>query len=348
MMKKLIKRILKRQTNWTEGAPKIANNRVTLEGIKKAIVRAQDLDAEKFIIVLVDRDHDANGRRFVDTLEYEMCQISGEPTKDLKHLDAHKTSFVIGFDSDEQASRYLEYIYHQGGKYFCSFDIKNARWWNIRDSARDVLEFERKDCDLHNYSHFAPDQLANIMQAIDITKEISGHYVEIGVFKGTSARSAFHYMRKIGLQRNCYFLDTFGGFDYEQAKTSADAHWQGTHDANMEDVRKRLDATPDYDQIGPEYTLSRNNITEDALPESIDKIALCNIDVDIYEAVLAALEKVWPFLENRGIAIVQDPGRTPLLGGARLALDLFLASKSSRGAIPVYLESGQTFLIKSV
>ena len=46
-----------------------------------------------------------------------------------------------------------------------------------------------------------------------------------------------------------------------------------------------------------------------------------------------------------GIIVVEDPGHTPQLVGARVALDEFLASKAASKFMPVYMESGQTFLI---
>ncbi len=36
----------------------------------------------------------------------------------------------------------------------------------------------------------------------------------------------------------------------------------------------------------------KSNIVTDAIPPSIDRIAVANIDVDIYEAVAAALSKI--------------------------------------------------------
>ena len=72
---------------------------------------------------------------------------------------------------------------------------------------------------------------------------------------------------------------------------------------------------------------------------------VANIDVDIYEAVLAGLQKVAPRMAPGGVMIVEDPGHTPLLIGAGVALNQFLKSPAAAGFLPVYMQSGQTFLI---
>lgn len=321
-------------------------SRVTMQGMAKAINRAHTLFPERKVVAFVDCDTDASGMRFDQGLGVVCERITGDPRRDLSTLDLGSTSLIFGFDSDEKVTAYLDYVTRRNGKYFCSYDIRNARWWHLRDTAKAVLLAEKEDCIRNHHSHFAPDQLANLMQAIDITRGYSGDYVEIGVFKGTSARLAYHYMKATQVQRICYFIDTFAGFNYAVAMTSSDAHWQGTHDASLEHVARRLEAAPSYNGPQPTFKLVKSNIVQDELPAEISSIVMCNIDVDIYDAVLAALRKTWPLLIQRGICVVQDPGRTPRLGGARLALDHFLREVGSQECQAIYLESGQTFLTK--
>ena len=63
------------------------------------------------------------------------------------------------------------------------------------------------------------------------------------------------------------------------------------------------------------------------MPADITKIALANIDVDMYDATLAGLRKVAPLIEPRGIIICEDPASTPGLYGAFVAMEEFLASE---------------------
>ena len=90
------------------------------------------------------------------------------------------------------------------------------------------------------------------------------------------------------------------------------------------------------------------NIISDELPDEVRArgIAVANIDVDLHEAVLAALERISPHVTKYGIIVVEDPGHTPLLIGACLALKKFMENGGSDMFIPVVMDSGQTFLIR--
>jgi hypothetical protein len=82
-------------------------------------------------------------------------------------------------------------------------------------------------------------------------------------------------------------------------------------------------------------------------PGVIERIAVANIDVDMYEAVRSALIKTAPRIASGGILIVEDPGHTPALIGSRLALEEFMATPIAAAFTPVYMESGQTLLIRN-
>jgi hypothetical protein len=90
-------------------------------------------------------------------------------------------------------------------------------------------------------------------------------------------------------------------------------------------------------------TVEKLNIITDELPKNVEQIAVANIDVDMYEAVLASLNKLAPLMAKSGIIIVEDPGHTPGLIGARVALERFL--RNNCNFMPLYMESGQTLLI---
>jgi hypothetical protein len=104
-------------------------------------------------------------------------------------------------------------------------------------------------------------------------------------------------------------------------------------------VEKRLQAFDNKELI-------RTNIVESPVPDRISRVALCNIDVDLYEAVLASLRKFAPLVVKGGIMIVEDQGHTPYMGGAYLALDEFLRSDMGRGFLPIQMGSGQAFLVR--
>ena len=83
-----------------------------------------------------------------------------------------------------------------------------------------------------------------------------------------------------------------------------------------------------------------------SLPSILNKIAVANIDVDLYEATAAALIKVAPLVVKGGIIICEDPTSTPGLYGACVAMHNFLQSNAEgRKFLPVF-KGGQYFLIK--
>ena len=56
--------------------------------------------------------------------------------------------------------------------------------------------------------------------------------------------------------------------------------------------------------------------------------------------------KVAPRIAPGGIMIFEDAGHTPPLGGARLAVADFLESDAGRHFVPIYMQSGQMFLVR--
>ena len=183
----------------------------------------------------------------------------------------------------------------------------------------------------------------NICQAVDMTRDVEGDFLEIGVFTGSSATTAMTHMRNLGLSRKCYLMDTFEGFTYAEAGSSADAIWSGTHlmaaGPQVALLKQRMR------DVGQDYELVKGNICADPIPAAIRKLALVNVDVDMYEATLAGLVKVAPLMQPRGIIVCEDPASTPGLYGAFVAMEEFLRSEEGRKFVRVFLGT-QYFLIK--
>ncbi|MEW5802906.1 MAG: TylF/MycF/NovP-related O-methyltransferase [bacterium] len=266
----------------------------------------------------------------------------------LDGFDFKNTIFIYACDSDEIGLPFIQHIVLKGGSFFPVSVITPSLYININDKARTVLEKEYIDQVNEGFAKWdtGPYDFINLIQAIDITSSLGGDYVEIGCFRGSSSRVALRYMKENQFRRNCYFLDVFDGFNYEAAKKSSDAVWAGSHKTEgPAKVRERLEKYQDCNH-GPSVFVIKNNIIEEQLPSAIRQIALANIDVDIYDAVKEALDKVSPRVIAGGIIIAEDAGHTPYLIGARLALKEFLESEQGQYFTPVYMQSGQTFLIK--
>ncbi len=185
---------------------------------------------------------------------------------------------------------------------------------------------------------------ANLCQALSTISHLDGDVVECGCFNGSSSGVMLDYYNfKDFPKRTFHFFDVFSGFDYEEAMTSTDTLWAGTHKSDgYEVVKARLEAKHGKNVVNVKVS---NVITDDFL-DGIDKIALANLDVDILEAVEVGLMKLAPKIVPGGILICEDAGHTPILIGARLALERFLKTDIAKGFVPIFMESGQVFLVK--
>ncbi|MCK4304369.1 MAG: hypothetical protein KAY24_09050 [Candidatus Eisenbacteria sp.] len=248
--------------------------------------------------------------------------------------------FFCIFESDERLADVLRAIMCMSNAFYYTpkaylptarvFHRDHIAWRVLREAVPPANKLDTFD--LADYE--------NIIQALQVTRNLPGAYVEIGVYKGASAHLALNYLRSAGIDRHAFFLDVFEGFSYDEAKSSPDAFWLGQFcSTSMDTVKRRLAAFENK-------TLVKCNIITDELPGEIDEIAVCNIDVDIYEAITAALNKTAPRIVGNGVILVEDQGHTPNIAGGYLALKDFLASPLGRHFVPWNLSSGQAVLIR--
>lgn len=146
--------------------------------------------------------------------------------------------------------------------------------------------------------------------------------------------------------RKAWLLDTFDGFTYDEAINSADVIWANTH--KVLGVKKTMERVTnllhDKAHVETPFELVESNICADALPSDIRAISVANVDVDMYDATKAALEKVAPLIATGGIIICEDPTATPGLYGAYLAMNEFLATPLGKNFMSLF-KTGGYFLI---
>lgn len=255
-----------------------------------------------------------------------------EPEKDFVHL-----VYLYDFNCMKVIQHLIENRIKFSGSNFMKKDIidKVVPYFKIDESAKNVLEEEA----YYNADYFDLNDFQNIFQAIHLTEDLNGCYVEIGTYRGDSARAALSYMKKNGISKKAYFLDTYEGFFYSEAEISSDYTWAYSHnDTSIDFVKRRLCEFSNYELI-------KTNIITEELPEDIQDIAVCNIDVDMYEAVESALKKVYKKILPGGIIIAEDFGHTPALFGAQYAVSKFMSLHKDI-FYGIYLQSGQYLMIK--
>jgi len=319
--------------------PLFAHDRISKREIEDAIQVARSKFPLHRIIVL----HDgviASGDPQIDCRRAALDKFS--------ELDFFHSVFVYACSWHFHGAPFIQRIISKGGCFIPVWNNGPARYVDQNPVARRVLEaewiaqrregFDKWDC--------GPGDFMNLCQALEITRRVKGAFLEIGCFRGSSGSVALHYMKEAGIYREAYFFDVFDGFKYDAALSSADAVWKGSHATEgLPAIAERL-KRHEQAELGLKVIVRRHNIVEEDLPDDLPPLAVACVDVDMYEAVLAALTKVAPRMAPGGILVVEDPGHTPQLVGARVALDQFMATKAASYFSPLYMESGHTFLLR--
>lgn len=266
---------------------------------------------------------------------------------DIDTSDIKNNLFYLHFNSDDEFLYHLDKIIKNNGKFI-----------NHMNASKFNYVYSNKNCNLaltdtlkciNEISHYDEIIHGNICQALEQTKHLEGDYIEIGVYKGGSALTALNYMKHSNIKRKSYFLDTFDGFDYDEATNSSETRWRKD---NCHHKLFGVDNTMNYIKTiltrecpEQEFTLVQSNICKDELPSNINNIVVANIDVDIYDATRDSFNKVAEKMVKGGIIIAEDPTSTPCLIGAFYAMENFLETSIGKKFMKLHL-IGQYFLIK--
>lgn len=282
----------------------------------------------------------------------ESTRNLGKLIRSISEVPTSKISdsvFYTYFNCDSDAIPHLKTIRTNGGIYVPHMDSSKTEYRFVNKNALKAMQktWNKKA----RLSYLSAVTHENICEALEITRRVEGVYIEIGVYLGASAITALNYIQETGSHdglsesRGVYLLDTFNGFDYAESDQSADAIWAGTHklfgvDRTMEYIKTTM-----ADVTVPFKMVCANILDENAVPKEITKIAVANIDVDMYEPTLVALQKVSDLMSLGGIIIAEDPASTPALYGALLAMEEFLASPRGSKFVRIF-KRGQYFLLK--
>ena len=187
------------------------------------------------------------------------------------------------FISDDEYIYHIDKIMKNNGKFIIQKNYHKYGYVHANKKCNIALNNTIKYID--KISHYGIDTHQQICQAIEQTKDLEGCYVEIGVYKGGSALTALNYMKIANINRKTYLLDTFDGFDYDEALNSAETHWTKHNNHHKlfgrENKKKYVSNVLSIGCPDMHYELIESNICKDQLPSEIEKIAVANIDVDL-------------------------------------------------------------------
>lgn len=315
-------------------------NRITAKDVADAVALTRKKYPQRSITVLHDG---APLPELVNAIDCRCTDVDA-----FASLNFANTAFVYACSEHHTGGRFVRCLIDRKGTFIPAWTFGPAKYIDHNRIAHRVLERQWQSQNNEGFAKWdsGPGDFINLCQAMEITRHVAGAFLEIGCFRGSSGSVVLDYMNESGIHRDAHFFDVFDGFVYESALASADAIWANSHATEgVETVRARLKGHERVDR-GLNVFVTRHNIVEDDLPAELSRIAVANIDVDLYEAVRAALIKVAPRITSGGVMVVEDPGHTPALVGARVALDEFLTTPAAATFTPIHMESGQTFLIR--
>jgi O-methyltransferase len=169
---------------------------------------------------------------------------------------------------------------------------------------------ERRICELEAWDSVRRDMLILQMRSV-LLRRIEGHFAELGVWKGLTARLIHHYAP----ERTLHLFDTFYGFDARDLDVELPAGLFG--DTSVEAVMDKI--APRNDNI-----LVHAGRFPDTAVQAPVRFAFVHLDADLFAPTHAGLEFFYPRMSRGGIIVIHDYNAWV---GARHAVDQFFASK---------------------
>ncbi|MBW2222717.1 MAG: class I SAM-dependent methyltransferase [Deltaproteobacteria bacterium] len=183
------------------------------------------------------------------------------------------------------------------------------------------------------YAH--PSRVAKMVAHLEAYRrvlDVPGAIIECGVFKGSSfvTLATFRELLDPMPNRRLIGFDTFAEFpltDFEPdvAKREAFIREAGSQSIGRDELRAVLERKG----LGAHTDLVAGNILE-TLPKFIDanpelRVALLNLDTDIYEPARVILEQLWPRMSPGGVVMLDDYG---VFEGETKAVDEYFEGQS--------------------
>lgn len=130
-------------------------------------------------------------------------------------------------------------------------------------------------------------------------KRLNGNVAEAGVFQGDFAALINKYFP----DKKLYLFDTFTGFDARDIALEEDYEkdpHRGDHfnQTSIDLVLSKM--------TNPENCIVKQGYVPDTFKEIEDKFCFVNLDMDLYQPTLRALEWFWPRIVKGGVILIHD------------------------------------------
>lgn len=201
-------------------------------------------------------------------------------------------------------------------KFLGALQLKIMSHYNSKEVIKLIDSLRKEDVFL-----FKPSELLNIHSFAKYCSSLNGDYIEVGVYRGTSAKVISEAIKSSKTKHSLYLFDTFEGIP--DTKAVDKLFWKGQFKSeekitNLEFTKERLKKyrfIKFYPGIFPQNT-------GDILKNK--KIAFAHLDVDVHKSTLDALNIIYPKLVSGGIIISHDYGQAK---GVKKAFDNFFSKK---------------------
>jgi len=146
-------------------------------------------------------------------------------------------------------------------------------------------------------------RLYELWHLVGQLREVPGDILEVGVWRGGSAGLLGLAVNNFGQRRHLWLADTFAGV--VKAGPRDDYYKGGEHaDTTLETVEAFLNnlRLTDYSVLSGVFPEETAHLVE------CDAVALCHIDVDVYQSAKDVADWVWPRMPVGGIIVYDDFG----------------------------------------
>ena len=196
---------------------------------------------------------------------------------------------------------------------------------------------KRKIMNLEPWDTTRKDMLILFIRTI-LENEIEGDFVEVGVYKGHTAKLIHYYAP----ERRLHLFDTFEGLTFhdiknEQERIQLSIPEEDFHDTSFEKVKGYI--SPQNKNV-----FFYMGYFPDSIPSSFNQcnFAFVHLDADLYEPTRRGIEYFYPRLNVGAFLVVHDYNAWP---GARKAVDEFFKDKPEL-PIPMPDKSGSALIVK--
>ncbi len=191
--------------------------------------------------------------------------------------------------------------------------------------------------DLEPWDCVRRDMLVLLLRSL-VVRGVDGDLVELGVYRGWTARLLHAYLP----ERTLHLFDTFAGFASEDV--AAERATTG-HVANAGDFGDTSESSV-RSLVGGDESRVRTypGMFPQTFPPALGerRFAFVHLDADLYEPILAGLQTFYPLVTPGGFIVVHDYNAWP---GSRAAVDEFFASRPEV-PVPMPDKSGSVVITK--